>query len=640
MKTLNDFLPEFREIVSAQEDWPAMTGELQVQAAEEIKRMGLDQQDLYADVYGLVEAVPFIVQDTHTRFRRCVDLQPPPERILCAPVSVKDKVISLACSSDFFYWACHKAKNLTMDYDEFRQTLAQGNAEAIGIYTEFIEDAVAKSKNPSVEKEVHEFSELIAAIIRAFPESIKGLKPIVDRSLEKGVEEYIERIREEKTPPRILFRETLGGASAIIADTMAELRQRDVWVYTTYNSNEQSQLYKRFAWWWDPQHGQTNDPVRDSGHQDHPIRRSYIFEFDQGLMITDAQDNPIFDAQGKPIQAERKDRVVFRIPPHVGSRHLNGATWAKAVLEDEYEDWDTSLAVEGNDEWPSVPGFVRIYVDNKETLRICFLGQERLQQISRDYHYVVLAGVGLGTFQCPESALLAHALAGQLEVLAGGHTRLHLELSGGIKKGGRLMPFARTIRNTIRSVGLNDEELAAIARLSDFPLSEQDVPTEAGSIYRRYLQAKALAEALYLDRLYVHGNKVDLILRKNATPGIMRQEIEADLFVKGLVVLAIFKRSFNADWVMKARELEETELTLAKEGFWVLLRFALDLYKEEHWSVEELEAFTRNGYCCDRSPGAYSLAIVPVMWPRLPENIISTGAGDICSGITVVYAGY
>lgn len=202
------------------------------------------------------------------------------------------------------------------------------------------------------------------------------------------------------------------------------------------------------------------------------------------------------------------------------------------------------------------------------------------------------------------------------------------------------MPLARSIRNIIRSVGLNDEELSDIAGLSDFPLDERSVPTGASSIYYRYLQAKALAEVLHLDRLYVHGNKVDLILRKNATPGIMRQEIEADLFVKGLVVLAILKRSFKADWVMKARELEETELTLAKKGFRALLRFALDLYKEEHRGIEELEAFTRNGYYCDRSPGAYSLAIVPVMWPRLPENIISTGAGDICSGITVVYAGY
>jgi hypothetical protein len=147
-----------------------------------------------------------------------------------------------------------------------------------------------------------------------------------------------------------------------------------------------------------------------------------------------------------------------------------------------------------------------------------------------------------------------------------------------------------------------------------------------------------MAETLQLDRLYVHGNEVDLILRRNATPGILRQEIEADLFTKGLVVLAILKRSFKTDWVHRARNLEE--LILAKKGFQALLRFTLDLYIDAGWSLEALEAFARNGYFCDPTPGAYSLAIVPVMWPGLPENTISTGAGDICSGITLVYAGY
>jgi hypothetical protein len=279
-------------------------------------------------------------------------------------------------------------------------------------------------------------------------------------------------------------------------------------------------------------------------------------------------------------------------------------------------------------------------VDDKQILHIRFLGRETLQRWTHDYHYIILGGLGLSTFQRSRSQLMTQALIGQLETLAGGHARLHLELSGGAQEGDRLMPFARSIRDIIHSAGLNDEELDAIARLSDFPLAPGDVPTWAGSIYRRYLYARALAEILHLDRIYVHGNEVDLILRKNATPGELRQEIIADLFVKGLVILAILKRSFKDNWVDEARKLGTSKLTLAEKGFQALFRFGLDLYKEKRWSAEELEAFARSGYYCDRRPGAYSVAVVPVMWPELPNNIVSTGAGDICSGIAVVYSGY
>ena len=39
-----------------------------------------------------------------------------------------------------------------------------------------------------------------------------------------------------------------------------------------------------------------------------------------------------------------------------------------------------------------------------------------------------------------------------------------------------------------------------------------------------------LAERLSLERLYVHGNDADLILRRDGSPGAMRDEVTADLF--------------------------------------------------------------------------------------------------------------
>ena len=42
-----------------------------------------------------------------------------------------------------------------------------------------------------------------------------------------------------------------------------------------------------------------------------------------------------------------------------------------------------------------------------------------------------------------------------------------------------------------------------------------------------------------LDRLYVHGNDVDLILRRRGSPAAMRGEVAADQFAKGVVVLSV-----------------------------------------------------------------------------------------------------
>jgi hypothetical protein len=317
MTTLNNFLPRFREIVSAKRDWLAMIADLQEWVAEEILRMGLAED---VDVYGLIEAIPFIVQDTHTRFRRCVDLRPPPERILCAPISVKDNVISLGRSSHFFRWACWKQARPDQPFEQFQQALGRGEDAAVAAHAQFIEAVLQRAADSAIETNACDLVDVAAAIIRSFPTDKKGLKPWLRRSVDAHLQEYIQDALQAG-PAAGLFREVLGGASAIIADVMAELHQRDVWIYTTYNSPPQSQLFEAFARWWDPLRGPTGDLVRESGQADHPIRQSYILEFDQGLTLSDPVGTPICDAHGKAIQAQQKDRVIFRVP------HL----WPRAI---------------------------------------------------------------------------------------------------------------------------------------------------------------------------------------------------------------------------------------------------------------------------------------------------------------------
>jgi hypothetical protein len=127
----------------------------------------------------------------------------------------------------------------------------------------------------------------------------------------------------------------------------------------------------------------------------------------------------------------------------------------------------------------------------------------------------------------------------------------------------------------------------------------------------------------------------------------MRHEIEADFFAKGVVVLAVFKRSFRDNWIEEAKKVlaptGEYRLALTVKGFKALLELAIAIYLARSqsaplaaplsWIAETAE----NGYCHGPLHDEYSVAIVPVMWGKMPENIISAGAGDICSGITLLF---
>ena len=53
------------------------------------------------------------------------------------------------------------------------------------------------------------------------------------------------------------------------------------------------------------------------------------------------------------------------------------------------------------------------------------------------------------------------------------------------------------------------------------------------------------------------------------------------------------------------------------------------------------ERIVNDGYLLAREERGYSVAIIPVMWPEavaVDPSINTTGAGDICSGIDLVYS--
>jgi len=241
-------------------------------------------------------------------------------------------------------------------------------------------------------------------------------------------------------------------------------------------------------------------------------------------------------------------------------------------------------------------------------------------------------------FEYRDGRLFAEEVAVQLRTLAEAGVTLHLEIGGSVGRHERIAPLAEALGGVVRSLGLNDAELAQMSDLADFR-----VEPEAGrsEMYGRYRRALALAERLSLDRLYVHGNEADLILRRDGSPGAMRHEVTADLFAKGVVVLSVLQRSGPA-WQERARRLSPV---LLWRGFEALISLAGDLAAERHPGQEEagqrlLEAFLDTGYALAPRPGGYAVALVPVMWPALPRSVHPGGAGDICSSVSLIYAGF
>jgi hypothetical protein len=208
-------------------------------------------------------------------------------------------------------------------------------------------------------------------------------------------------------------------------------------------------------------------------------------------------------------------------------------------------------------------------------------------------------------------------------------------------------------------MGINDKELLGIGQAQRFgdvpipPIQPYLLPDKS-EIIRRYQAALHLCYELDLERLYVHANDLDLILRRDAKPTDLRNELQADLLAKWVVVLAAIQRR-HRDWESYLEKAYRSAASsrdpfhplspyLLAKGFKRLIELFTDLAviqpvlrDAKAPSVEEL---LLRGYWLNRNPGGYSVVGVPVMWPDLPIEVNTTGAGDLCSGISAVYAGF
>jgi len=512
--TLQDFLQEFlRKLASFQEGWII----LQRKVVNEIVASG---DPLLQRITGRFSGtlIPHIVQEVwHPRFRKHLNPEPPKESVLCAFGEVVDNVINQDGLTAFLGWVCQQ--------DSFNQQACE-----------------VALKNPDSLKRVKDLNEAMAAIAYSLSKP-PALKPIVaSAQLRVDLRQGVNGLMAQG-----YGKICLGGAPAIISDVLAQLGLQRVHLYSMYHSEAVAGLYRG-----QPQRLDLNaDPpqlvcVNQPGEytlagvsHPHPTRSSDIFTYKRGYTLS--LGNQAFIAR-------QDDRVVFRVYRYIEN---HATQWQQVEISflqhgkliPRLQGYNVDL-----DEWPAPRGFLRWRVNNN-VLELEYLDGSSIQQI-RNYDYIILNAPGLATFwpiTNPLEYMEAHSLRQQLEWLSKGPAKIHLEISGGADPHrDRIQPFVQNMRGLIHSMGINDGELLEITSLPDY---EPPVTVTAGAsaIYQRYERALRLATELELERLYVHGNDVDLILRRGGSPGDMRAEIEADLFAKGIVVLAVLQRTVD-DW--------------------------------------------------------------------------------------------
>ncbi len=223
------------------------------------------------------------------------------------------------------------------------------------------------------------------------------------------------------------------------------------------------------------------------------------------------------------------------------------------------------------------------------------------------------------------STPLQRAIKRELERLRGQVT-IHVELSS----ARNLEWLESVIRRHISSVGINDDELPAVCNsLLDHTAA---IDGEYHAVWAIYQDARALALALDLPRLYVHTHLVDLVLRRMPVDAAtLRGEILADLYAKKVVT----------DWLReKLAPGKMRDIGPTREGLEAMLTFmaqAAGMHDKTllDW-LEAIAALAQQGHC--HVVDDYAVAVVPVAWfVREPaEPIVTTGAGDRSSIVSFV----
>jgi ADP-dependent phosphofructokinase/glucokinase len=595
-----------------------------------------------------------LIEQWNQHLRYSLRQELPRERFLCGFNAVADVVYLLGDHPEELGWFAAWVAD-QHNLKDRAEALKQAQVEADRLATEFAQNP---EKKPPLMTGVKTALEMLAALLLAMRLPNLEWKPGMAPELWDRVREYVEGRRNGGAT--VKFR--MGGASGNMAYVLKQLGLSTTVVWPYHNqavaAGALDGIHRVEP---DLRQDAAVKPATEPGFyydagegspQPHPVRRSFVFDFAKGLCPSEESG-----------EAVDSSRVIF-----IAGRYLSDKPkgWKRLILrtltstgrQEEAVLDGAGLAKLAEKVWPFFPVFSSWKLE-KDALVVEIAGGEAMTRLAEQFDYFMLGGIQalgdpfLETGTLIENApsepsvrtILKHALTRQLEILVQGGVVSHWEI-GNITSPRLLDDLAEIIRGRVRSAGLNESELRTITESALFHQMRYHCSLRTGQdpdgMLSRYDRAVHLARQLDLDELYVHGNDADLIVRRGATRGALRQEIAITLFAKGVVLLTLLQRSIP-DWLDRINP-SDVPPVLKADGFLALLELAKGLAMRRFSSDETLErrAFEdmiQSGYHYEQRPDEYSVMVVPVMWPALDIPFSTAGAGDTTSSVVAGLAG-
>ncbi len=555
----------------------------------------------------------------------------PRERVLCGFSCVEDTIYRLDQKEldAFVVWA---AKKMSLKPQAFVDEAAKRAR------------AEKNSQGGSLQDESHDLTDVLAALLHAWQPGRSGMKPgLMTPTLRNRLDDFVA-LRRKKKKDAVL--RLLGGASGNMANVLRKLGL-PVAIHWAYHARDLAPLCP------DGLHRMTLEDEKEYlpariGAPGHPKRRSIIFSYAPGLVL---KPKPTSSLGWQPAKI---DRQIYAYPSYI---HAGGRSWTNNIyLKEEpnrcvpiHDPGDKVLRRVG---WPFIPLFGTWDIDDKKNLVFSVSDDTLMKAVAEEFDYVMLSGLHVfrdpllnvkgprgGDMNKKARRFIQTHMKRQLRILAQHGVRLHYEVSG-MSDPAVALQVQEAIKGFVKSAGINQEELEAYTGTKAFKGTPFYLKArkQAESFDLRFQRARRLAQALDLDQLYVHGNDADLILMRGASRGAIRQALMADLFTKGIVVLALLERSLGEPgWREEAARLS---IVLKKDGFWALLELARHIARTHGKTPRAQDLILRdmafNGYWFNRNPDDYSAVVVPVMWPALPSDLSTAGAGDAVSAAFAV----
>lgn len=349
-----------------------------------------------------------------------------------------------------------------------------------------------------------------------------------------------------------------------------------------------------------------------------PIRPSFIFEIEEGTELFG-------------VKAKKTDRNAYIVrKPFIPNGNNQIEKW-------EIYSQDSKLIDRGEitDFFPYPRGFLekRYY---KDKIILTYLSDESIKRLALRMNYLILGGLKLDSLGNNE---VDKAFIRQLKVLASEGVKIHIELSGKPRDFKKSNYFVNNLKGVVRSVSLNGDELISVSEILEYPIRYQ-FSVSANS--DRYARAIWLAEKMGLDRLYVHSNDLDFVIRSNASMGDMLLELHATNLAKLIVVIELLKR-MGRDLNDYGEALSVGPLSKGVIQF-IELAWQLGIKEASYYDfltpgeLEDVIKYNFNKILSYKyyipKLGNYSVAMIPVWWPQKIEDLITIGAGDITGAIS------